>query len=89
MNIARRYLMCASEQTTTRPSARGWIGRSRGGRISRRSYKTCTDDLSRINLETGEQKVLSAHGAPVKSVVYSKEHCESVNKFNVFLLTSF
>ena len=30
----------------------------------------------RINLETGEQTVLSTHGAPVKSVVYSKEHCE-------------
>jgi len=29
----------------------------------------------RINLETGEQTVLSAHGAPVKQVVYSIEHC--------------
>jgi cell cycle arrest protein BUB3 len=31
----------------------------------------------RINLETGEQTVLSSHDAPVKSVVYSKEHCMS------------
>ncbi|KAG4435012.1 hypothetical protein IFR05_009501 [Cadophora sp. M221] len=30
--------------------------------------------VKRINLETGEQTVLSAHGAPVRSVVYSKEH---------------
>ncbi|CAG8972179.1 hypothetical protein HYALB_00007321 [Hymenoscyphus albidus] len=30
--------------------------------------------VKRINLETGEQTVLSTHGAPVKSVVYSKEH---------------
>lgn len=29
----------------------------------------------RIDLETGKQTVMSAHGAPVKSVVYSKEHC--------------
>jgi cell cycle arrest protein BUB3 len=32
--------------------------------------------VPRINLTTGEQTVLSRHGAPVKSVVYSKEHCE-------------
>lgn len=31
----------------------------------------------RINLESGEQTVLSAHTAPVKSVVYSKEHCRT------------
>lgn len=30
--------------------------------------------VKRINLETGEQTVLSTHDAPVKSVVYSKEH---------------
>ncbi|KAJ5050386.1 uncharacterized protein L3040_002269 [Drepanopeziza brunnea f. sp. 'multigermtubi'] len=30
--------------------------------------------VKKINLETGEQTVLSAHGAPVRSVVYSKEH---------------
>ncbi|PSS16605.1 hypothetical protein M430DRAFT_66961 [Amorphotheca resinae ATCC 22711] len=30
--------------------------------------------VKRINLETGEQTVLSTHTAPVKSVVYSKEH---------------
>ncbi|KAL2066355.1 hypothetical protein VTL71DRAFT_2426 [Oculimacula yallundae] len=30
--------------------------------------------VKRINLETGEQTVLSAHGAPVRSVVYSREH---------------
>ncbi|KUJ16352.1 mitotic checkpoint protein-like protein BUB3 [Mollisia scopiformis] len=30
--------------------------------------------VKKINLETGEQTVMSAHGAPVKSVVYSKEH---------------
>ncbi|KIN00479.1 hypothetical protein OIDMADRAFT_200024 [Oidiodendron maius Zn] len=30
--------------------------------------------VKRINLETREQIVLGAHGAPVKSVVYSKEH---------------
>ncbi|RDL39825.1 uncharacterized protein BP5553_04165 [Venustampulla echinocandica] len=30
--------------------------------------------VKRINLETGEQTVLSNHGAPVKSVVYSREH---------------
>ena len=38
------------------------------------SYLTAT---FRINLETGEQTVLSSHSAGVKSVVYSKEHCES------------
>lgn len=30
----------------------------------------------RIDLESGEQTVLSTHEAPVKSVVYSKEHCK-------------
>ncbi|TVY55093.1 Mitotic checkpoint protein BUB3.2 [Lachnellula cervina] len=30
--------------------------------------------IGRINLESGEQTVMSAHTAPVKSVVYSKEH---------------
>ncbi|EDN92646.1 hypothetical protein SS1G_08509 [Sclerotinia sclerotiorum 1980 UF-70] len=30
--------------------------------------------VKRINLESGEQTVLSTHEAPVKSVVYSKEH---------------
>ncbi|PQE10298.1 hypothetical protein CJF32_00000831 [Rutstroemia sp. NJR-2017a WRK4] len=30
--------------------------------------------VKRINLENGEQTVLSTHEAPVKSVVYSKEH---------------
>jgi hypothetical protein len=30
----------------------------------------------RINLETGEQTVLSAHEAPVRSVVYNKELCK-------------
>lgn len=30
----------------------------------------------RIDLESGEQSVLSTHEAPVKSVVYSKEHCK-------------
>lgn len=30
----------------------------------------------RINLDNGEQTVLSSHGAPVKSVVFSKEKCE-------------
>jgi cell cycle arrest protein BUB3 len=31
--------------------------------------------FSRIDLKTGKQTVLSTHGAPVKSVVYSKQHC--------------
>ncbi|KAF2103185.1 WD40 repeat-like protein [Rhizodiscina lignyota] len=31
-------------------------------------------DVKRINLETGEQTVLSSHGAGVKSVVYSLDH---------------
>lgn len=31
-------------------------------------------DINRLNLETDEQTVLSTHEAPVKSVVYSKEH---------------
>jgi len=31
--------------------------------------------ICRLNLQTGEQTVLSTHEAPVKSVVYSKEHC--------------
>jgi len=31
--------------------------------------------VCRLNLQTGEQTVLSTHGAPVKSVAYSKEHC--------------
>lgn len=30
---------------------------------------------NRIDLESGEHTVLSTHEAPVKSVVYSKEHC--------------
>ncbi|EPE28383.1 WD40 repeat-like protein [Glarea lozoyensis ATCC 20868] len=30
--------------------------------------------VKRLNLETGEQDTLSAHTAPVKSVVYSREH---------------
>ncbi|PBP28154.1 mitotic checkpoint protein-like protein BUB3 [Diplocarpon rosae] len=30
--------------------------------------------VKRINLETGEQTVLSTHSAPVRSVVYSQEH---------------
>jgi cell cycle arrest protein BUB3 len=32
----------------------------------------------RLDLETSEQEVLSTHEAPVKSVVYSKEHCKSL-----------
>lgn len=31
--------------------------------------------VKRIDLETGEQTVLSKHSAPVRRVVYSREHC--------------
>lgn len=31
--------------------------------------------VKRIDLESGEQTVLSKHGAPVRRVVYSREHC--------------
>jgi cell cycle arrest protein BUB3 len=41
----------------------------------------------RINLETGEQTVLSAHGAPVKQVVYSIEHCRYLPLSKLYLLT--
>lgn len=30
----------------------------------------------RLDLATGEQTVLSTHTAPVRRVVYSREHCE-------------
>jgi cell cycle arrest protein BUB3 len=39
--------------------------------------------VSRIDLKTGEQTVVSTHGAPVKSVVYSKEHCESSSPITI------
>lgn len=32
-------------------------------------------DRDRLDLESGEQTVLSTHEAPVKAVVYSKETC--------------
>jgi cell cycle arrest protein BUB3 len=41
-----------------------------------KTFVLLTLTFFRINLKTGEQTVLSTHGAPVKSVVYSKEHCE-------------
>ena len=31
--------------------------------------------VRRIDLETGDQTVLSKHDAPVRRVVYSREHC--------------
>lgn len=31
--------------------------------------------VKRLDLESGEQTVVGAHTAPVKSVVYSREHC--------------
>jgi hypothetical protein len=53
----------------------GWIGKSRGKGNSRNIKGRRVLITCRINLETGEQTVLSTHDAPVKSVVYSKEHC--------------
>ena len=47
------------------------------GKRALRAYETDANFQYRINLETREQIVLGAHGAPVKSVVYSKEHCKS------------
>lgn len=37
--------------------------------------------ICRINLESGEQTVLGVHKKPVKSVVYSKEHCMHLSLF--------
>ena len=56
---------------------RGWIGRSRGRKKLRKIGANIQLIVGiRINLESGEQTIMSAHAAPVKSVVYSKEHCK-------------
>jgi WD40 repeat protein len=55
-----------------------WQVKRYGGITRNPSCWPSTDKpVFRINLETGEQTVLSTHNAPVKSVVYSKEHCQS------------
>jgi cell cycle arrest protein BUB3 len=41
----------------------------------------CNTNIYRIDLETGEQRVLSTHEAPVRSVAYSKEHCMFLIRF--------
>ena len=50
--------------------------------------RNCLQYYYRINFETGEQTVLSTHNAPVKSVVYSKEHCEYASQSENEILTS-
>ena len=37
--------------------------------------------VRRIDLESGEQSVLSKHAAPVRRVVYSRDHCASPSLF--------
>jgi hypothetical protein len=73
MSIELQYSMFASERTTMKLSQLGWTGRSRSKKASSFTGALLTL-ICRINLETGEQTVLSAHNAPVKSVVYSREH---------------
>lgn len=51
--------------------------RSRGEQLSvRLSDPKAYPRPYRINLETGEQTVLSEHAKAANCVVYNKEHCE-------------
>ncbi len=45
--------------------------------------------VKRIDLESGEQTVLGKHSAPVRRVVYSREHCAYISFFPSFFLSLF
>lgn len=77
-NIELLCSMFALERMIMNSSAPEWIGASRGMQTIQIKVngKLKLIGIDRINLETDEQTVLSTHSAPVKAVIYSKDHCK-------------